>query len=123
MKLNESENKLLNRIIETIQRNEEGRTIDWDGRTVEDDAWAVGIKKHEHNPTSLDNLEEWVKRVWKHVDRKWSRAVGIWFDKKEQRYVLDVVELVKDKRDALVAAGFQEQKAIINLKTKQLIYV
>jgi len=110
-----------NKLVNFIEKNPEGFTIDLDGSPIPAQGFVVAplketeifIEGKELTPQALDGLVDNVVALTQASGGK--VYAGGWFDDETGRYVLDAVQIVDDKNDALYLAAAGDQDAIFDL--------
>ena len=110
-----------NKLVSFIEGNPDGFTIDLGGTPTPAQGFVVApikqteifIDSKELTPDALDALVDNVVALTQASGGK--VYAGGWFDEKTGRYVLDAVQVVDDKNDALYLAAAGEQDAIWDL--------
>jgi len=108
-------------LVSFIQDNPDGFTIDLAGGDIPPQGFVVAplkqteifIDSKELTPEALDQLVDNVEALTKASGGK--VYAGGWFDEETGRYVLDAVQVVDDREQALYLAAAGEQDAIFDL--------
>lgn len=110
-----------NKLVNFIEKNPEGFTIDLDGTPTPAQGFVVAplkqteifIEGKELTPQALDGLVDNVVALTQASGGK--VYAGGWFDDETGRYVLDAVQIVDSRDDALYLAAAGDQDAIFDL--------
>ena len=99
---------------------EDGFTINWRNHDVRDDAWMVGQHWSTMTVTGgtpIEDIRGWIDDNYDHIQA--GHHIGAWWN--EESLVLDVVKPIEDLKHAKREGARQNQDAIFNTKTRQLV--